>query len=68
MGKMEIQQIIKMIDDLSETDREVLEQQLARRTEREWREDVEPARRQAMARGIDETAIDDAIRKRRYGQ
>ncbi len=68
MGQTNIQQILEMIDRLSESDRELLEQRLAKRTEAEWREEAEQASRQAKARGIDQTAIDEAIRKRRYGE
>lgn len=68
MSQIDVQQIMKMIDGLSESDRELLEQRLAERAEPEWREEAEEARRQAKARGIDQSAIDEAIRKRRYGQ
>jgi hypothetical protein len=67
MSQADIQQIIHMIDRLSEDDRELLEQRLAQRIEEEWRKEAEGARRQAKARGIDQTAIDEAVRKRRYG-
>lgn len=67
MSQADIQQIIQMIDQLSEGDRELLEQRLAQHVEEEWREEAEDARRQAKARGIDQTAIDEAIHKRRYG-
>ena len=68
MSQTDIQQILEMIDRLSESERELLEQRLAERAEAEWREEAEQARRQAKARGIDQTAIDEAIRKRRYGE
>lgn len=67
MSQTDIQQIIQMIDQLSEGDRELLEQRLAQRAEAEWREEAEEARRQAKASGIDQATIDEAIRKRRYG-
>ncbi len=68
MSSVDVQQILEMIDRLSEGEREILQQRLAERAETEWRKEAEQARREAKARGIDQTAIDDAIRKSRYGQ
>ncbi len=67
MSQSAVQDILTMIDGLSESDREVLEQQLSQRAEVEWRAEAEAARRQAKARGIDQVAIDEAVRKHRYG-
>ena len=67
MSQSPVQDILRMIDGLSESDREVLDQQLSERVEAEWRSEAEAARGQAKARGIDPSAIDEAVRKHRYG-
>lgn len=67
MSQSAVQDILKMIDGLSESDRAVLEQHLAERAEAEWHSEAETARRQAKERGIDQAAIDEAVRKHRYG-
>ncbi len=65
MSQSPVQDILQMIDKLSESDRKVLEQHLSERVEAEWRSEAEAARGQAKARGIDQSAIDEAIRKHR---
>lgn len=67
MSQATVEHILDMIDQLSDRDRELLQFQLATRAEAEWHQETEDARRQAQARGIDQAAIDAAIRKRRYG-
>lgn len=67
MSQVTVEHILAMIDQLSDPDRELLQRRLAARAEAEWRREAEDARRQAKARGIDQAAIDAAIRKRRYG-
>jgi hypothetical protein len=67
MSQTTVEHILDMIDQLSDRDRELLQRQLAARAEMEWRQEAEAARRHARARGIDQAAIDAAIRKRRYG-
>lgn len=67
MSQSAVDDILKMIDGLSQTDRAVLEQQLSERAEAEWRSEAEVARKQAKERGIDQAAIDEAVRKHRYG-
>ncbi|MGE0823248.1 MAG: hypothetical protein AB7G75_24530 [Candidatus Binatia bacterium] len=67
MSQATVEHILDMIDQLSDRDRELLQRQLAARAEAEWRQEAEEARRQAKARGIDQAAIDAAIRQRRYG-
>ena len=44
MSQSAVQDILKMIDRLSESDRKVLEQHLAERVEAEWRGEAEAAR------------------------
>lgn len=67
MSQLGVNQILKMIDGLSESDRRILEQELSQRAEADWRAETEAARRQAKARGVDQAAIDEAVRKHRYG-
>lgn len=67
MSQATVEHILDLIDQLSDRDRELLQSQLSARAEAEWRQEAEEARRQARARGIDQAAIDAAIRKRRYG-
>ena len=62
-----VQRILELCDQLSEDDREILEERLAQRAEAAWRGEVEDARRQAEERGIDQDAIDQAIHKHRHG-
>jgi len=66
MSQASVQHILDMIDQLSDVDREQLEGRLEQRAEAEWRSETEKARREAMARGIDQDAIDEAIHKCRY--
>ena len=68
MSATDVQQILEMIHRLSASDRELLEERLAELADAQWREEAEQARRQAKARAIDQAAIDQAIRRRRYGQ
>jgi len=68
MSQSVVDDILKMIDGLSDAERAVLEQQLSERAEAEWRSESEAARRVAEERGIDQAAIDEAIRTNRYGR
>ena len=43
MSQSAVADILKMIDGLSETDREVLQQHLSKRAEVEWRSEAEAA-------------------------
>ena len=61
MSQATVQSILEMIDQLSDVDREQLEGRLEQRVEAEWRREAQKARREAMARGIDQEAVDDAI-------
>ena len=67
MSQATVENILDMIDQLSDYDRELLQRQLDERAEVEWHQAAEEARHQAKVRGIDQAAIDAAIRKRRYG-
>ena len=66
MSQATVEYIIDMIDQLSDSDRELLQRQIVERAEAAWCQEAAEARRQAKARGIDQAAIDAAIRKRRY--
>ena len=67
MTQTTVEQILDLIEQLPAQEREALDQQLAERAETEWRREAEQARREAELRGIDESTIDEAIRRRRYG-
>ena len=67
MALTTVQRILELCDQLSEDDREILEERFAQRAETAWREEVEDARRKAEERGIDQDAIDQAIHKHRHG-
>ena len=67
MSQPAVDDILKMIDGLSASDREILDQHLSEREEAEWRREAEAARQQAKERGIDQAAIDEAVRNQRYG-
>jgi len=67
MSQASVQQILELIDELAEDDRALLEQRLGERAEAEWRQEADAARHDAARRGINQAAIDEAIRKRRYG-
>lgn len=67
MSQAAVDEIIDMIDALPEDERETLEQRLAQRLEADWRKEAEKARALARQRGIDQAAIDEAVRRHRYG-
>ena len=67
MSRATVEQILTMIDGLATEDRELLERRLGERLEAEWRREAAAARREATVRGVDQAAIDAAVRKHRYG-
>ena len=67
MSRASVQQILDLIDKLVDEDRALLRQRLDERAEAEWRLESNAARREAAQRGINQSVIDEAIRKRRYG-
>ena len=67
MSQSTVQHILAEIDSLSESEREQLDLRLEQRAEAEWRRETQQTRREAKERGIDQAAIDEAIRKHRYG-
>jgi acetyl-CoA carboxylase carboxyltransferase component len=66
-SKAAVQAILREIEALGDDERLELEQELSRRLERKWEEQIAQARREAAERGIDQAAIDQAIERRRYG-
>lgn len=62
-----VDEILDAIDRLPDNDRALFERRLNERFEAEWRREAETARSDAAARGIDEAAIEAAIREYRYG-
>ena len=61
-----VETIIQQIEDLTFEDRASLEKRLAERAEEEWRRDAETARCEALARGITQAQIDEAVERTRY--
>jgi hypothetical protein len=68
MSHVTVNEILQKIDQLPSEERMILEQELAQRAEREWREAAEEARRIARERGLDQAAIDKAVHDVRYGK
>ncbi|HLW65245.1 MAG TPA: hypothetical protein VKS79_08000 [Gemmataceae bacterium] len=62
-----VQEILQRIQQLPASERQSLEEQLAQLAEEEWRRETTAARAEAKQRGIDQTAIDQAVEKVRYG-
>jgi hypothetical protein len=61
-----IREILHRIEQLPEEDRLLLEERLTEIAEAEWKREAELARRIARERGLDQAAIDQAIRELRY--
>jgi hypothetical protein len=61
-----VQEILERIQHLPEEDRLVLDEQLAQLAEEEWKREADEARQLARQKGIDQKAIDEAVRKVRY--
>ena len=58
-----VQEILERIEHLSEEDRLVLDQQLAKQAEADWKREMQEARRIAAVRGIDQSEIDRAVER-----
>lgn len=63
----QVDSILKQIKGLEETDRLELEERLQELAEIEWHSEASAARAEASRRGIDQSAIDQAISDSRYG-
>jgi len=61
-----VRDILHRIEQLPEEDRLLLEKRLIEIAEAEWKREAEDARRIARDRGLDQAAIDQAIRDLRY--
>jgi len=61
-----VREILQRIEQLPEEDRLVLEERLTEIAEADWKREAENARRIARERGLDQAAIDQAIRDIRY--
>ncbi len=68
MSDATVREILDRIEQLSDEDRLEISMRLAERTESEWQEEVEAARRTAREKRITQATIDQAIGKIRYGQ
>ena|SRR5437867_6062708 len=66
MGSLTVRELLRQINRLPESDRLLLEKQLAQRAEAEWLRDAKAARAVARARAIDQAAIDRAVEEVRY--
>jgi hypothetical protein len=66
MSKVTVQDILSQIQQLTEEDRLRLEERLAELADIEWKREAEEARRVAREKGLDQAAIDQAIREVRY--
>ena len=67
MSRSAVREILHKIDALPQKDRDRLERALAARAEAAWKRLAKQARAQARRRGIDQTAIDGAVERVRYG-
>ena len=67
MGESNVRDILRQIDELSEPDRLLLEEQLVARSESQWQREATIARADASQRGIDQAAIDKRVDEVRYG-
>lgn len=68
MSRTIVYELLERIEQLPPKDRVLLDDLLAEREEREWREEAAKARRKAREQGIDQEAIDEAVRAVRYGE
>ena len=66
MSAATVHKVLDRIKQLSDDDRQLLDQLLASMEEEEWHREATVARRTARAKGIDQEAIDSAVRRVRY--
>lgn len=67
MSRATVYEILDRIEQLPIEDRDLLDDLLAEREEREWRREAADARQKARTMGIDQEAIDRAVRAVRHG-
>jgi hypothetical protein len=68
MSRAAVAEILQKIDALSVKDREALERKLAARADAEWRRVAKQSRARARRTGIDQSTIDRAVERVRYGR
>lgn len=66
MSEMAVREILDRIDNLSESDRALLERELSERLESNWLKEAAAAREEALRRGLDDDAIDRTVEELRY--
>ena len=67
MSRAAVEDILDRIKQLPDDDRRLFDELLARQEDREWREEAGKARKIAKSRGIDQAAVDRAVRAVRHG-
>jgi hypothetical protein len=67
MSRAIVYELLERIEQLPPEDRVLFDDLLAEREEREWRGEAAKARRKARQQGIDQEAIDEAVRAVRHG-
>jgi hypothetical protein len=67
MSRATVYEILDRIEQLPIQDRDLLDDLLAEREEREWRREAADAREKARTLGIDQETIDRAVRAVRHG-
>jgi hypothetical protein len=63
----QVDAILQQIENLDAKSRKLLDERLRQMAEDEWQREANSARATAIAQGIDQSAIDDAIEDLRYG-
>ena len=66
MSQTTVENIVKVIESLSDADRELLDKRLAEIDESRWQQEAAEARDIARKAGIDQANIDQTIHKLRY--
>lgn len=68
MALSSVKSILEMIDQLSPAEQATLDQELARRAAVDWEAATDESQRVAASQGIDQSTIDETIRRHRYGK
>jgi hypothetical protein len=66
MSDVAVQEILEKIEQLSNEERLYLARRLTETSEAEWRREAESARLVAREKGIDQTAVDQAVDEVRH--
>ncbi len=67
MSAVAVEKLVDQVKHLSDEERQLFDELLARLEEEEWRRGAGEARRLARDRGIDQEVIDRAVSSVRYG-